>query len=92
MAEQARGLNELMARYHLASAAGAVPPRREPAPRASKATAAAPGAPGAAGAAGAERRGASRPWAKGEARSRGPAGPPAAEVAATGTDAEWKEF
>jgi len=89
MAEQARGLNELMARYHLASAAGAVPPRREPAPRASKATAAATKTP--------ERRGAGRPWTTAKAdpavkTEAGPAGARARAAAGGAQDAEWKEF
>jgi methyl-accepting chemotaxis protein len=71
MAEQARDLNGAMERYRVGSSAGSAAPVVAPATRAVETPTA-------------ERRSASRPWAK----------PPAtAQRAATGTDdAVWKEF
>jgi hypothetical protein len=93
MAEQVRGLNEMLARYRVAEAAlaaannGAGVSRAAATPRAD------------APVRSSERRGGQRPWvAKGgkPAAATGGADAPARKVAArangSGADAEWREF
>ncbi|MGH8169628.1 MAG: methyl-accepting chemotaxis protein [Steroidobacteraceae bacterium] len=106
MAEQVRGLNEMLARFQVGMADIAVP-AAEPAPRVSKPAAASMGARSRV-----ERRGGTRPWAgrggPGKPTKHKPAAeparaaatpPPAAAARGNGTvgtsdsaDTEWQEF
>ena len=85
MADQARGLNEMMARYQVTQEAMRAHGMGAPVARESGHAAPAAAKPAA------ERRGAARPWAKGDAPASAPARAPRA-AAASGSDAEWKEF
>ena len=86
MAEQARGLDGLIARYKVAPTTGEVQPQRLSTPAVVKRPAVQPAA------ALAERRSGARPWTKSEAKARATGRPAAAQGAAAGTDSEWKEF
>ncbi|MDB6090626.1 MAG: methyl-accepting chemotaxis protein, partial [Gammaproteobacteria bacterium] len=95
MAEQVRGLNEMLARYRVAEAAFAATTNGAAAPRAAATTR-------ADGPARSDRRGGQRPWAakggKPAAAAGGadgaatPARKTAARANGSGGDAEWREF
>ena len=85
MADQARGLNDMMARYQVAAEA-----KRTPGIGTAMARESGDAPPPVAKPA-AERRSAARPWAKGDAPAAAPARV-ARAAAAAGSDAEWKEF
>jgi methyl-accepting chemotaxis protein len=94
MAEQARGLNDALAKYSVDDSRRVETSRASPAHR-SPADAGAP-APAASGSAapprGVERRKAARPWSNTKARPPAPAAKPAASPASGTHDDVWKEF
>jgi methyl-accepting chemotaxis protein len=93
MADQARELNEMMARYQVAGAEGAVVTKRaSSAPRAAATDIGKSGA----GSAGADRRSRSRPWAKRTAATLAVPGSDSGvarkAVAAGASESDWQEF